>query len=410
MRTLSRTAIFTLYTIYTLDLMGLVFVFVVVPPLIISPDSMMVSSNLPLSSRNFLVGLLVATYPFAQFFAAPTLGDLSDRFGRRKILLISTLGTALMFCLSGISIMTHNLVLLFISRLLSGIFAGNLTVAQASMGEAIHEKKRGQYMAAFALVGGLAWTIGPFIAALLSNHHSLPWFNFSTPFWFLGIVFLIATLLLLSMPKSIPTESKQKLDLRKVAVNLLEPFKIPNVTRPFMASIINMLGWMMYQGYLAPYLIEKFRFSENWEGYAYAASSFGWLIGGLAATWWVLKRFSPIKSATFPLLLSGIAVFCYLFASHSGVVWVLLSVANPMQAIATSCFFGMFTLLVPGNHQGKIFGAWNAGFALASALGPALSGWLVNINISLPFLISSVILIVTALYYWRWQVTSGAQK
>lgn len=122
MSLLSRTAIFTLYAIYALDLMGLVFVYVIIPPLIIAPESPMVASTLSLSSRNLVVGLLVATYPFAQFFAAPTLGDLSDRFGRRKILLVSTLGTALMFCLSGLSILVRSMTLLFISRLLSGIF------------------------------------------------------------------------------------------------------------------------------------------------------------------------------------------------------------------------------------------------------------------------------------------------
>jgi len=339
MRALSRTALFTLYMIYALDLIGLVIVFVVIPPLIIAHDSPMISSNLSLSSRNLIVGFLVATYPFAQFFAAPTLGELSDRLGRRKILLVSSIGTAIMFCLSGLSIAMGSITLLFISRLLSGVFAGNLTVTQASVGEAIHKEKRGQYMAAFALVGGLAWTMGPFIAAFLSDPTLLPIFSYSTPFWFLGIVFTIATLLLFTMPRDRATKPGEKLDLHKVAGNLLEPFKIPNVTRPFMASITTMFGWMMYQGYLAPYLIEKFHFDERWEGYAYAASSFAWLIGGLAATLWILKRFSPIKSATLPLLISGIAVFCYLFAYHSSFVWIILFVANPMQAIALSCFF-----------------------------------------------------------------------
>ncbi len=126
MRPLSRTLILTLYAIYILDLMGLVFVYVVIPPLLLDPHASMVSSTLSLSSRNILIGLLVATYPFAQFFAAPTLGDLSDRLGRRSILLLSTLGTALMFILSGLSIVLGSVTLLFISRFLAGIFAGNL--------------------------------------------------------------------------------------------------------------------------------------------------------------------------------------------------------------------------------------------------------------------------------------------
>ena len=411
MKRLNHTAIFTLYLIYTLDLIGLVFVYVVIPPLILSTDSLMVNPNLPISTRNLITGLLIATYPFTQFFAAPILGDLSDRMGRRKILLISSIGTAVTFGLSGVSIGLNSLPLLFISRFLTSIFAGNLTVAQACVGESIPVKQRGQYMAVFSLVGGIGWTIGPFIAAFLSDHTLLSLFNFSTPFWFLGLIFLIGSFLLLALPKDPIKKGKQKLDLHKVAFNLIQPFKIPNVTKPFIASIVTIFGWMMYQGYLSPYLIEKYQFNEKWEGYAYVASSFAWLIGGLVATRWILKHFSPIKSATLPLLISGLGIFLYLFAYHSSWIWWLLSIANPMQAIALACFFGLFAVVVPGKHQGKIFGAWNAGFALACALGPALSGWLINYNINLPFLVASIILILSALYYWRWQLklSSGSE-
>ncbi|MGE0198586.1 MAG: MFS transporter [Simkaniaceae bacterium] len=403
MRPLSRTLILTLYAIYILDLMGLVFVYVVIPPLLLDPHASMVSSTLSLSSRNILIGLLVATYPFAQFFAAPTLGDLSDRLGRRSILLLSTLGTALMFILSGLSIVLGSVTLLFISRFLAGIFAGNLTVTQATVGEAIEEKVRGQYMAAFSLVGGFSWTVGPFIAALLSDRTLCPFFDFATPFYFLGIAFLVSAILLIPMPKNTNVKPGTKLDLHKVAKNLLIPFNVSKVATPLVISIITMFGWMMYQGYLAPYLIEKFQFSERLEGYAYAVSSFAWLLGGLAATGWVLKHFNALKSATLPLILSGLSVFCYLFAYHSTAIWIIVVGANFTQSIATGCFFGMFALLVPGNHQGKVFGAWNAGFALASALGPILSGWLVNIHLFLPFLIASLILLISSLYYWRWQ-------
>ena len=381
--------------------MGMVFVYVVLSPLIVDSSSML-SSNVPLATRNIIVGLLFATYPLAQFFAAPILGDLSDRFGRRIILVVSTLGTAVCIALSGVSIIISSLSLLFISRFASGLFAGNLTVAQATVAESAPSEKQEQYMSFFSAVGGMSWTLGPFIAAFLSDHTLVSFFDFATPFWFLAVCMFIGFLLVLwKVEETRERTVGQKLDLHKVAGNLLSVFRIRKVIHPFIASLITIFGWMMYQGFLAPYLIEKFHYTERWEGYAYAASSLFWMLGGLL-TARILKHHSARKLIIIPLILSGVSVFCFLFTFRSYTIWPLLAIANFTQSMVTACFFGMFARLVPAKNHGKIFGAWNAGFALASTLGPFLSGIFVRFQINLPYVIASIIMIATAIYYLIW--------
>ena len=387
----------SLYFIYFLDLMGLVFVYVVLSPLIVDHSSMLPLET-SLSKRNVIVGLLFATYPLAQFFAAPILGDLSDRFGRRRILLISTLGTAISIAFSGISILISSLSLLFISRFISGVFAGNLTVAQAAVSEAVDDEKKESYMSLFSAVGGMSWTLGPFIAALLSDKTLVSFFNFATPFWFLALCTFIGFLLIWW---KVDETSEQKLALHKVAGNLLSVFKIKSVIHPFLASLLTIFGWMMYQGFLAPYLIEKFHYNERWEGYAYALSSLFWMLGGFF-TAHILKKHSAKRVIILPLIFSGIAIFCYLFTIHSSMIWPLLAIANFTQSMVTACFFGIFSRLVPPRNHGKIFGSWNAGFALASTLGPFLSGIFVRFQINLPYFIASLILIFTSIYYLIW--------
>lgn len=396
-----KVKIFSLYFIYFLDLMGLVFVYVVLSPLIVKSSSMLPESA-SLATRNVIVGLLFATYPLAQFFAAPILGDLSDRFGRRIILLFSTFGTALSLALSGISILTFNLPLLFISRFTSGLFAGNLTVAQATVSETVSSDRQEHFMSLFSAVGGMSWTLGPFIAAFLSDRSLFPIFDYATPFWFLTICMFIGFFLIYwKVSETRKGPRSKKLELHKVASNLLSVFRIQSITVPFIASLITIFAWMMYQGFLAPYLIEKFHFTEEWEGYAYAISSLFWMLGGFLTAYF-LKRMPATKLIVIPLVLSGVSVFCYLFTYHSYLVWPLLAIANLTQAMVTACFFGIFARFVPAESHGKIFGSWNAGFALASTLGPFLSGIFVRFQINLPYLLASLIMILTALYYITW--------
>ncbi|WP_420422428.1 MFS transporter [Simkania sp.] len=396
-----KVKILSLYFLYFLDLMGLVFVYVVLSPLIVNSSTMLPEST-SLAARNVIVGLLFATYPLAQFFAAPILGDLSDRFGRRIILLLSSFGTALSLALSGISILTLNLPLLFISRFTSGLFAGNLTVAQATVSETVSSDRQEHYMSLFSAVGGMSWTLGPFIAAFLSDRSLVPFFDYATPFWFLTIcMFLAFFLIYWKVSETRTGPSSKKLELHKVASNLLSVFRIQSITVPFIASLITIFAWMMYQGFLAPYLIEKFHFTEEWEGYAYAVSSLFWMFGGFL-TAHLLKRTPATKLIMIPLVLSGISVFCYLFTFHSYIVWPLLAVANLTQAMVTACFFGIFARFVPPENHGKIFGSWNAGFALASTLGPFLSGIFVRFQINLPYLLASILMVATAFYYIAW--------
>ncbi|MCP5503715.1 MAG: MFS transporter [Chlamydiales bacterium] len=463
MKPAGKFTFFTLYLIYILDLVGMVFVYIIVSPLIINPHFHMLASDTPIATRNLVIGLLFATYPFAQFFAAPIFGDLSDRFGRKRILVISTLGTTLSIALSAISIYMSSLSLLFISRLLSGIFAGNLTVTQATVANLAPDEKKAHYMAIFSAVGGIGWTIGPFVAAFLSDPKIFPFFDLATPFWFLASLFFLSFLFLifslqepnqlkpgqkLHLSKIEPRECRKKISPEKavhsekvqggrckepqngflkedndeifsmkdksrvnllaIPSNLLSVFKVKNILVPFLASLFTIFGWMVYQGFLAPYLIEKYGFTERWEGYAYALSSLFWFFGGMLSNKWVLKHHPAKRAIIIPMFLSGLAVLLFLIAFRSYWTWPLMAIANLTQAIVTACFFTLFAQLVPPEGQGKIFGSWNAGFALASSLGPFLASIFVRFQINLPYLIAAAILIITGIYYLLWYRKKGS--
>ncbi|MCB9436015.1 MAG: MFS transporter [Anaerolineales bacterium] len=125
----------------------------------------------------FQVGLLAAAYPLMQFIGSPLLGGLSDRFGRRPILLISQTGTFIGFLILGGA---NGLIWLFVSRLIDGISGGNISTAQAALTDSTSERNRTQALGLIGAAFGIGFVIGPVIAfsalAISGNNYHVPAF------------------------------------------------------------------------------------------------------------------------------------------------------------------------------------------------------------------------------------------
>jgi len=149
-------ALFTIFLIVFIDIFG----FSLILPL------------LPFVAERFgasplKIGLLGASYSFFQLLASPVLGFLSDRYGRKKILILSQLGSAAGFLLLGFA---HSLPLIFLSRVVDGITGGNISVAQAYIADITTKKNRAKGMGIIGAAFGLGFLFGPAIGGLLSQN------------------------------------------------------------------------------------------------------------------------------------------------------------------------------------------------------------------------------------------------
>src|SRR5512143_863694 len=118
-------------------------------------------------ASNFVTGLLVASYAAAQLVGAPLLGRLSDRYGRRPILIASIFGTFLGFLLLGFA---KTLVMLFAARILDGLTGGNLSVAQAYISDVTDAKNRAKGLGLIGAAFGIGFIFGPVTGGLLSQY------------------------------------------------------------------------------------------------------------------------------------------------------------------------------------------------------------------------------------------------
>ncbi len=399
-----RLLLFTLFLIYFLDIGGIGVAFVVFAPLILSEASPLFDAALSMHDRNLIIGFLAAAYPFTQFIGSPIIGELSDRLGRKPLLLFSTAAAFITFGMSAIAISMKSLPFLFVSRLLGGLAAGAAGVTQASISDFVEEDKRASYQAQFSVAGGLAWVFCPFLASLLSDQKIASWFSYSLPFWFMGALFLISFFLLLLWKKGKVKslrKSPGELSLKRIVLDIFDLFEMPKVVFPLLLSLTVMFAWILYQGFTAPYLMQRFDVSQLKVGIFFAYFSAWWTLGGLSAKW-LLKRFSAEKSNLAPMYIIALSIIAFLLTFRTEGIWISTAFSNFFQAISISCFFGIFSHTVQASKQGKIFGFWNAGVALSAALGPALAGYLSRYFLTLPFLISGAIALACALLYHRW--------
>src|SRR6185369_14446856 len=142
-----------LFTIF-IDLLGVGILIPVIPQLLANPHSseFLLPAGFTLAQGYILLGFLTAIFPIMQFFATPILGQLSDTYGRRKLLATSIIGTSLSYVVFALGIVTKNIPLLFLSRGFDGITGGNVAVAQAAVADVTKPENRAK---AFGVIGAV---------------------------------------------------------------------------------------------------------------------------------------------------------------------------------------------------------------------------------------------------------------
>lgn len=214
-------------------------------------------------ANSFVTGLLIASYALMQLIGAPILGRLSDRFGRRPILLISVFGTFLGFVLLGFA---TTLWMLFAARILDGITGGNLSVAQAYISDVTDAKNRAKGLGLIGAAFGIGFIIGPVTGGLLSQYgYNVPAFVAA------ALSFLNFLLIFAWLPESLTAARRQQLgEQRRPAVTLSA--LLAALKRPFTGSLLITrfffgLAFAIFQSIFSLYALAKFNLSARDTGF-----------------------------------------------------------------------------------------------------------------------------------------------
>src|SRR5215211_5144877 len=255
------------------------------------------------SDEAIMVAMIPVLYAGAQFFAAPLLGKLSDRYGRRPVLLISILGSALGYFLFGIG---GALWVLFLSRLIDGFTAGNASTASAYIADVTPPQDRAKTYGFIGMAWGLGFVLGPLLGGLLSE------ISLNAPAYAAGILSLLSAVVgYFILPESLPKEKREKTPLRLADLNpfasVFELLRRPTVGGLLLTQCLFFFVFNGNNNILPVFMIEKFAV-QPWQvavlfavgGIAMAAMQ-GGFVGPL------VKRFGEKPLAVNSLLLQAVA-------------------------------------------------------------------------------------------------------
>jgi DHA1 family tetracycline resistance protein-like MFS transporter len=347
------------------------------------------------------IGLLMAAYPLCQLVAGPILGRLSDRYGRRPVLIFSQAGTAISFLILGL---THNYTIMLLARMLDGASGGNILVAQAYIADITKPEHRARSYGMIGAAFGVGFVLGPLLGWAVV---SLPGID---PDWLLRLPFLVAAgfstiawlLVLVRLPESHPVEGRRSSARVVSRQGLLDTIRLPGVGRLVLLGSLSVLAFAALEGTFALYLRERLGWSERGAmlGFAYLGLVSALVQGGL------IRRLVP-KYGEPRLILVGLAFSVIGFAAL-GFAWdtptLLVAVLGVGigQGIASPTITGLLSRVTPMSEQGAVFGTLTSAQTLARFINYIAANLLLGkVAASAPFweaaIIAGIALILAAL-------------
>ncbi len=327
----------------------------------------------------FEIGLLFSVYSWMQFFFSPILGRLSDRYGRRPILFISLLGSAVGYFVIGFA---NTLVMVFIGRIIGGITGGNISTAQAYIADVTTKENRAKGMGLFGAAFGLGFILGPAMAGILSKY------GVHVPFYFAAVLSLAnAIALYFILPESLKSGAHNALEGRKGNIaEILDSLRDPRF-RTIAGIYFLLIASFSIMTY-AFVLFTNFTFGYGPEqnGYLFAYVGFLAIImqGGVFGV--AAKAFGEARLAAFGCIVLVLSLFAMPFSSPEfGGLAGLLVIAGFLSfgnAFASPALTSLASKYAGDHEQGKVMGVMQSGAALARAIGPTIGGILLNNSVN----------------------------
>ncbi len=391
-----------LFTIF-LDMLGIGILIPVVPQLLGEPNSMYYLLSPSQGDLGFiLLGLLMTSYPLALFFASPILGALSDKYGRKPVLIVSLFGTALSYFVFAYAIFTKNIPLLFISRLVDGATGGNVSVAQAAVADLTHEEDRTKTFGMMGAVFGLGFIVGPFLGGVLSSPSIMPFFNASTPFIFSGFLSLVNTIFMISFfQESIKEKFKErKIHMLASLQNIAKAHKYLNVRFLFLVSFLFTVGFSFYTSFFNVYLTNKFDFSPVNIGNFFAYVGLWVILTQVFIVRNIPKRITEVDLLGPAYITSGIAMLIYMLPNASWQLLFIVPLASIPHGIQHANFISLLTKTADDKMRGEILGVNASVNALAQALPPIFAGVLAAVfSAHTPLLIAAFFIMLAGVVF-----------
>lgn len=319
------------------------------------------------------IGLLLASYSAMQCVCAPLLGRLSDRVGRRPVLLLSVIGTSAGFLLMGAA---HSLWLLFVARVIDGATGGNLSTAQAYIADITPPEHRSRGMGLIGAAFGLGFIFGPAIGGVLS-HVSL-----AAPFFFAAFLAAAnAVAIYCRLPESLPVERRHRARAHPSFSALAQQACQRPLGIILAAYFFTTVSFSLLTATYALFTERRLGYSAAQTGYVFAGQG---LLGAIIQGGLMGRLVKALGDK--PLVIAGataLAVSLFLLpmvGSTAFLLWVTTGIAIG-HSLALAPLNGLASKSADETSQGRVLGMMQSMASGARIAGPVLGGWLLTYDL-----------------------------
>ena len=320
------------------------------------------------------IGLLFASYSVMQLVFSPVLGRLSDKYGRRPVLLTSLLGTAFGFLILGFA---TTLSMLFLGRIIDGISGGNISTAQAYIADVTTKENRAKGMGLIGAAFGLGFVFGPAIGGILSR------WGINVPFLFAGGLALAnAVLLYFTLPETVTPDHPARVSAAsgRSWTQLFAALREPALAFVMSIYFLSIIAFSIMTAVFSLFMLFRFGYDPWHVGWIFAfvgivsAIIQGGLIGKL------VKRFGEPALVIAGALLFSASLFITPFVTVGmGVVGILLigGMSSAGNALMAPALTSLGSKSASARDQGSVLGVMQSVASLARAVGPTLAAGLI---------------------------------
>lgn len=364
---MKRSPLVVIFTTVFIDLLGFGIVIPVLP---------YYAEGTQFNGTPRTVGLLFASYSVMQLIFSPVLGRLSDKHGRRPVLLISIIGTGIGFLILGFA---TTLWMLFLGRILDGISGGNISTAQAYIADITTKEDRARGMGLLGAAFGLGFIFGPALGGILSR------WGIHVPFLFAaGLCFANALLLYFTLPETVTPDHPARVSAAggRGFSQLINSLKQPRLGFVLTIYFLFIVAFSIMTTSFSLYTMFRFGYDAQHNGYLFAYVGIIAVIiqGGLIGK--LVRRFGELRLVIVGALLFAVSLLAVPFVGPQtgGLLGLMIGggVFSLGNSLSTPALTSLASKSVGPAEQGSVLGVLQSAGSLARAVGPSIAALLIH--------------------------------
>lgn len=402
MKNKPKISLASVYLTFFVDNLCWSIVFPIFAPYFLDVNNPLFAADASISTRTAFLGLFLMAFSLGQFLGAPLIGDYADRTGRRKALLVTIPCTLIGLLMTAWSMQFYHLGLLFLGRLITGIFASNGSICLAAISDLSANKTvKTQNFSHFSVLAGFSFVVGAFVGGKLSDPSLNSFFFPELPLWLAAILSAFNFLFVLfGFSETTQVNPLKKFSFFSCFQNIKTALLAKKIHNIYAIYFLFIFSWTILLQFIPVIMIKQYGFTGSNIGDLALFVGVFWSIGSGQVKKWLLAFFSfaPVLKIALLTSLLGIALITYPKNIYSLLALLGLSVISG-GVIWPLCTW-IISNLAPKQMQGKILSISQSIQAFAITIASIVGGLSFTWSIHIPFLISAFAIFIAGFIFW----------